>query len=376
MKNLTIKNLSQTRFGFGILTASVLAATIFAGNTYAGNQDRSGQAGASELLINPWARSSGWGDVNYAGCRGLEAQFLNVAGTAFTKKTELLFARTKYMSGSGININSFGFSQKVGPAGVLGLSIMSMDFGNISITTAAMPEGGLGSYNIQMINVGLSYAKGFTDHIFGGMNLKVINEAIPNAKATGVALDAGIQYVAGKNNNTKFGISIKNVGPKLQYSGDGLSTRIHVDNNTVQGFDMTQEQRSAAYEMPSLLNIGASHDFYLGGGGDSTAGNHRITLAAAFTSNSFGKDQAKAGLEYGFRSFLMLRAGYCFESGITNNNDAQTTYRTTAQTGLSAGFTLELPLNKEKGSTFGLDYSYRPTNPFNGTHTIGVRMKL
>jgi len=81
---------------------------------------------------------------------------------------------------------------------VLGLSIMSMDFGNIPVTTTNMPEGGLGNFKVSMLNIGASYAKGFTDHIFGGMNLKVIDEAIPNAKSAGVALDAGIQYVAGK----------------------------------------------------------------------------------------------------------------------------------------------------------------------------------
>jgi hypothetical protein len=313
--------------------------------------------------------------VNYAGCRGLEAQFLNVAGTAFTTKTELLFAHTNYLGGTGIGINSFGFTQKSGASGVIGFGIMSMDFGNIPITTVAQPEGGLGDYKVQMINVVLSYAKGFTDHIFGGLNLKIVDEAIPNAKAAGVALDAGIQYVTGKNNSTKFGISLKNVGPKLQFRGDGLSFRAHIDNNTVQGVALTVENRSASYEMPSLLNIGASHDFYLGGS-DSISKNHRFTLAAAFTSNSFGKDQVKGGLEYGFKSFLMLRVGYCFEKGITNNDDTKTPYRTSAQTGLSFGTTLELPLSKEKGSTFGLDYSYRPTNPFNGTHTIGVRMKL
>ncbi|MBK5284896.1 MAG: DUF3308 domain-containing protein, partial [Bacteroidia bacterium] len=30
----------------------------------AGNNDRAGQAGATELLINPWARSSGFGGAN------------------------------------------------------------------------------------------------------------------------------------------------------------------------------------------------------------------------------------------------------------------------------------------------------------------------
>jgi len=354
-----------------ILTA-VLAGIIFSGNVFAGNNDRAGQAGASELLINPWARSSGWADANVAGCRGLESQFLNVAGTAFTRKTEMLFHYTNYLSGTGIGIGTFGFSQKVGASSVLGFGIMSMNFGNIPVTTTDLPEGGIGFFKPQMLNIGLSYAKGFTDHIFGGMNLKVINEAIPNARAAGVALDGGIQYVAGKMNNVKFGISLKNVGPKMQYSGDGLSFRTLIDNGTVSGINMNVNEKSAAFVMPSQLNIGGSYDYYMG---DTATKNNRITMAAAFTSNSFGKDQVKVGLEYGFKNFLMVRAGYLYE--ITNKDNSYTDIaRTTAFTGLSAGFTMEVPLSKEKGSTFGLDYSYRATNPFNGTHTIGVRLNL
>ena len=34
-----------------------------------------GQAGASELLINPWSRSSGLGGSNAAGIHGLEAVY-------------------------------------------------------------------------------------------------------------------------------------------------------------------------------------------------------------------------------------------------------------------------------------------------------------
>ena len=45
---------------------------------FAGNEQRAGQAGASELLINPWARASGWGGANIAGVRGLEGIYSNV----------------------------------------------------------------------------------------------------------------------------------------------------------------------------------------------------------------------------------------------------------------------------------------------------------
>ena len=63
----------------------------------------------------------------------------------------------------------------------------------------------------------------------------------------------------------------------------------------------------------------------------------------------------------------MLRAGYTYEDGL---NDDET--RTTALRGPSAGFTIELPMGN--GSTFGLDYSYRHTDPFQGSHAIGARI--
>ena len=66
-------------------------------DNFAGNEQRAGQAGASELLINPWARSSGWAAANVACVRGLEGMFNNVAGLAFTPKTELIFSRTNWL---------------------------------------------------------------------------------------------------------------------------------------------------------------------------------------------------------------------------------------------------------------------------------------
>lgn len=49
-----------------IIAVLLIAVLILPIAALAGNKDRSGQAGASELLINTWARSSGWGGVNIA----------------------------------------------------------------------------------------------------------------------------------------------------------------------------------------------------------------------------------------------------------------------------------------------------------------------
>src|SRR5258706_3512518 len=95
--------------------------TVILEEVKAGNNDRVGQAGATELLINPWARSSGLAGANSGSIRGLESMFLNVAGNSFSQRTEILFAPPDHFQGFGISINYLGFTQKVGQSGVMGL---------------------------------------------------------------------------------------------------------------------------------------------------------------------------------------------------------------------------------------------------------------
>lgn len=343
-----------------ILVVSLATTTVM----FAGNGDRAGQAGASQLLINPWARNSGWAGANTASMHGLEAMNFNVAGTAFTKKTELIFSRTQWLKGSGINLNAFGFTQRLGKkegAGVLGLSIMSIDAGDIMITTVDLPEGGIGTYKPRFTNIHLSYAKAFSNSIYGGIAVKVINEAIPDVSAMGFAFDAGVQYVTGKKENIHFGIALRNIGPRMRYSGDGLSFRGTIPAN---GNTQTVSQRSQSFDIPSLLNIGGSYVA-------SLAKDHNLTIAANFTANSFTKNQVQVGLEYAFKTYLMVRGGFNYENGIFKYDT-----RTTAFLGPAAGVTVEIPLSKEKGTTFGVDYSYRATDLFGGTHSFGARFNL
>ena len=92
-----------------ILVLVSLIAVLSAGTAMAGNDDRRGTAGASELLINPWARSAGWGGVNTACAQGVEAVYTNVAGLSFLGKTEVIYSNTQWFSGYGASINAFGF---------------------------------------------------------------------------------------------------------------------------------------------------------------------------------------------------------------------------------------------------------------------------
>ncbi|MDD3737824.1 MAG: PorV/PorQ family protein [Lentimicrobiaceae bacterium] len=344
-----------------IVIITVVAALLLPGYMQAGNKDRSGEAGASQLLINPWAKSSGWNGANVACAFGLESLFSNVAGLAFTPGTEVSFNHTQWLKGAEIGIYNIGIAQRVGPGSVLGASIMTMNFGDIPITRVDLPEGGVGNFSPRYLVINLAYAKAFSNSIYGGFNFKIINESMSNLSASGVAIDAGIQYVTGIKENIKFGIALKNIGPTMRYTGDGLSIQTFLPGNSNQ---FTMDIRSSAFELPTQLFIGGSYalDF---------AEIHQITFAGAFVSNAFGKDQFVLGLEYSLSDYLQVRGAYTYEDGILDNAK-----RTTVFTGPSAGITVQAPLNSDKSSVFAVDYSYRATNPFGGVHNIAARLNF
>ena len=187
--------------------ALVIVIIISSINIYAGNEDRAGSAGSTELLVNPWTRSSGWGDAGVSSIIGLEAMFTNVAGLAYTDQTEIIFSRTNWLGSiTGIGLNGAGLAQRVGETSVIGISIMSMNYGDIQITTTELPEGGIGNYNPRSMNFNLAFAKQFSPSISGGLNVKVVSQAITNTRSQGVAFDAGIRYVTGENDHIKFAI--------------------------------------------------------------------------------------------------------------------------------------------------------------------------
>ena len=108
----------KKKIQIAILALLTIGGTV---SVEAGNPQRAGQSGAMELLINPWSRSSGFGGLNSASVRGIEASFLNVAGTAFTEGTEVVFSHTNWFGDADISINAAGLTQRVGENGVLGV---------------------------------------------------------------------------------------------------------------------------------------------------------------------------------------------------------------------------------------------------------------
>jgi hypothetical protein len=328
----------------------------------AGNPDRQGEAGAYELVMNPWAGTAGLHGMIASRARGVQAMRINAAGLGHIGKTELAFSRGIYLQGTGIYQNAVGFGQRVSKNGVIGISLMSLDFGDIPVTTTDLPEGTGGTYSPSFFNLGLSYAHTFEQKISVGFVTRIVSETIADVSAMGVALDAGIQYVTGPNDNIHFGISLRNVGTPMRFNGEGLAFT-GVAPNSTDDYPLTLEQRSAKFEMPSMLHIGGSYDFLFG--------ENRITAIGNFTSNSFGRDYIGGGIEYAFKEMVMLRGGYRHETGGKISDADVSVY-----TGLSAGLTVEVPMSKKSDTKLALDYAYLASNPFQGTHNLGIRINL
>jgi hypothetical protein len=267
------------------------------------------------------------------------------------------------MGNAGIQLNGAGIAQRISESDVIAISIQSMNFGDIPITTVANPEGNIGFFSPRANVFNLGYAREFSSSIYGGINFKVISENISNMKATGVAIDAGIRYVTGENDQIKFGIALKNVGPVMKYKGDGLAQQATYVST---GFISSLEERSATFEMPSLLSIGGSYDFIFNE-------VSKLNLALGFTANSFMNDQYRIGFDYGMvtpKLAFNVRAGYVYEKNILSAEN-----RSNALLGPTAGFSIDALAGKDKNA-IGLEYCARFAGIFGTIHTIGATISL
>lgn len=364
MNNIKVKSMKNIYRHIATITLAAALIVLSATSLFAGNKDRSGQNGASELLINPWARSSGLSNTNTASVSGLDATFINVAGMAHTLGSHVAFNYTNYLNGTGVNMFSFGIAQQLGLGKVLGLSIQNISYGEENITTYEQPEGGMGTFNAGNMIIGLSYAQAFSNSIFGGITVKIVNESIFDVSATGVAIDAGIQYVTGEQDQIKLGITLKNVGTNMKFSGDGLTLRMPAHGSSEATSEFSMNQRSEGFELPTSLQLGIGYDFLFDH-------NSRLTIVANFRSMAFGKDNVGIGLEGSIMDYLLLRAGYTFETGQFADYDNGKYENLNVEKGFACGLSLQYPF-KNKKSFVSLDYSYRMTEIWKGTHCIGA----
>ncbi|WP_116104989.1 PorV/PorQ family protein [Lewinella sp. IMCC34191] len=336
----------------------------------AGNPDRQGEAGATQLLMNPWAPSAGLHTLNTSYISGVEAMRLNPAGVSRFAGTQVMLGYANYLQGTDISMQAAGVTSPLGENGAIGFSVMSLDFGDIAVTTTSQPEGTGAQLNLSFINVGLTYSHRFENKVSVGITLRGVSEASSDVSSFGFAIDAGVQYVTGDYDEFKFGLSLRNLGSRMTYGGQALATTAPNPDPSAD-YNLTLDQRAASFEMPSVLNIGASYDF-LGG-----VENQRVTLMGNFTANSFSRDQVGAGLEYAFREQFTARFGYRTDLEAADESEGTFADESPLYDGISAGVGVKVPLRRgDLTRSFSIDYAFRNTRIYNGTHNIGLSLSF
>jgi len=330
---------------------------------FAGNPDRQGESGAGQLLFNPWARSAGLHSMNTSSISGVEAMRLNIAGLSRLVNGEFVLANSRVYEGTGITQTAGGFATKVGGSGAFGITLTSLSVGDIDVTTVNQPEGTGGTFAPNLFNLGLGYSYMYANKISVGLLVRAVSESLPDLNAFGFSIDAGVQYVSGPKDNFRLGISLNNIGSSMKFGGQGLAFQGPNIDPSPGGseYPLTYFQRSEPFQLPTLLNLGLSYDVYFGS-------KDYLRILGNFTSNAYARDEIGGGAEFSFRDVFIIRGAYkhTLKQGVV-------VFENDVYTGFAGGFSAQVPMSKGSATKFGIDYAYRTTNPFRGTHNVSFR---
>ena len=282
-----------------------LLLIILLTNVFASGEKRNGTAGAQELLIPVGARGLALAGTDIAGMSGVEAIFYNPAGiSAMNGSVEAAFSFMNYIA--DINLIYGAVAITMGGIGSLGISVKSLNIGDIPVTTVARPEGTGSMFSPQFTVMGLSYANFLTANIKVGVTFNLVSEEIASSSATGLGIDAGVQYdnfalVEG----LKLGLVLKNFGPQMKFTGPDL-IRKATDDTGFRGQQFYLID-AATFELPSQLIIGMTYDINRGE-------QFSYMITSAYQSNNFSNDGLKIAGEVGFNNMFFLRGGYTYVS--------------------------------------------------------------
>jgi opacity protein-like surface antigen len=330
-----------------LLAVSVLLAVSPAN---AGSGKRRGTASGVELLIPVGSRGTGLGGNVSSTISGIEAIYWNPAGLAVSSTSaEVMFSHLRYIA--DINVNYAAASFRFG-AGSIGISVKSLDFGQIMETTELETEGTGGTLNPNFVTVGLTYSRQMTDRIAFGVTGKAVSEKVLSTSASTFAFDFGLQYATSVK-GLKLGVALKNLGPNLQFSGSDAETRLPPAGSEPSTRNRNFRVPLGSFELPTTLELGVSYDV-------SISDNNVLTVGGNFLNHNFGLDQYGVAAEYSFNKMVFVRGGYTVaydpESNQFKSQDDEYLF------GPSFGGGVNFKVSQNMRMNF--DYAYRVTELF------------
>jgi hypothetical protein len=339
----------MTRHIFRLILAG-MALGLAGTQVWADGQNRAGTAAGAELLIPVGARDMALGGASVATTAGIEALHWNPAGLARAKtNASMMFSTMSYLA--DIRVNYAATSARFGQLGSFALSLKTLDFGEIPITTELQPDGTGGTYSPTYFTLGLTYGRNLTDRISLGTTLHYLVNRIDRVDDTAASFSAGLQYAnLGGVEGLDMGVTVKHIGTRMQYDGPALLRSGQLDRVRRPGAFYKVEASSA--DLPSTFELGLGYRYI-------PATSNQVNLSSIFQHSNFSRDQWKLGAEYQYSDFFALRGGFNYAPDAQGDEQIF---------GTSFGFGLKLAMGGLKDVR--LDYAYTSADFFDALNTF------
>ncbi len=347
-------NLALKRSVWLAVVLALCALTVVAGN-----KNRIATAGAQELLIPVSARGIALGGSSVASAYGTDALFYNPAGVSRSAfGVDAMFTTMNYIG--DINVNYVAVAAKAGSIGSFALSLKSLAFGDIPVTTVDFPDGTGQTYSPSYATIGLTYSNMLSDRVSVGLTASLVNESIMSTSATGVAFDIGVQYAGLAVPGLSLGVVVKNVGGQMKFDGADLMHQGTINDATRNANPNWYKVNVAAFDLPTSIEMGVSYQAKFGE-------KNALTVLGNFQNNNYSDDEYKMGAEYAYNNMLFVRGGYSMAPQAATDPTGESSYIF----GYSFGAGVNLDLS---GVAVRVDYAYRYIKYFDASNvfTIGL----
>ena len=261
------------------------------------NLSKTAQSTMNFLLVSTSSRAAGMGDAFTTLGNGAESMFYNPAGLTETKNEfDINLNYTQWIA--DINYLSGAAAWNIGDYGVIGINLITIDYGNIKGTSLLLDEFSAGYVDNGDINnvgaycVGLSYAKPISNEFSIGGTIKLagqnlgqnfISTGLKDNNAAKLAFDAGVLYKTGYKDFT-FGMSIRNFATNIKR-------------------EEIEEQLPLVFALGSSINVIDLVDAEL-------ANDNTLLFSVDFLHHNNYSERFNLGFEYTYSKMLSLRGGY------------------------------------------------------------------
>ncbi len=349
-----MKNSNSTRIIITLLAVLVLATSLFGGSNR-----RRGTSGAQELLLPVGSVGTALGGSSTAIISGIEAAYWNPAGVAnMSGNGEAMFSHMDYIA--DIDVEYAAMAAKMS-FGVLGATLKTINFGDIPVTTVNAPDGTGEVYSPRFLTLGILYSRVMTDRIRFGVKMNLINEQIMRVNASGVSLNAGVQYIT-RPGGFMMGVVLRNLGPDMVFNGPDLEQDVQLPGTEPGTRVEPLRVVLADFELPTQLEIGAAY-------GVLNTEQLNLTVTGSFLNDNFSLDQYTFGAELEVLGMAYVRGSYA----LAENPDTHDFHAGDEEFLWGPGFGGGLNLSFG-GTELMLDYAMRPTKYFSNNQWLTLRV--